>query len=169
MLLVCYKLVGTMTLVLDLSNVGKSIFLLVLVNKLESNLEVKEYIILKLHKKSSCTQNQSFSSWIINWGKVFRCGQKCFSQDWPSNWKCYDVTNTRSILIQIDSRSYVVFVFICDQKHHPKVIWKENTYHAIFDKIIVINNLDIKTFHNVLCFLANFCNCDFDVLGLIDD
>ncbi len=25
-------------------------------------------------------------------------------------------------LIQIDSRSDVVFVFVCDQKHHPKVI-----------------------------------------------
>lgn len=72
-------------------------------------------------------------------------------------------------LIEIDSRSDIVFVFICDQKHHPKVIWKENTYHAIFDKIIVINNFDTTTLHIVLCFLANFCNYDLDVLGLVDD
>jgi hypothetical protein len=68
-------------LVLDLSNVGKSIFLSALVNKLDFDLEVKEFITPKLHKKSICTQNQSSSSWIINWGKVFRCGQKCFIQN----------------------------------------------------------------------------------------
>jgi len=55
---------GRMTLMLGLLGVNKSIFLSTLVDKLNSNLEVKESIIPKLHKKPICTQKQSSCSWI---------------------------------------------------------------------------------------------------------
>jgi hypothetical protein len=46
---------------------------------------------------------------------------------------------------------------------------KQNTYHAIFNKIVVVSNFDITNFQIVFYFLTNFHNCDPDVLGLIHD
>jgi hypothetical protein len=53
-----------MTLLLGPSSVSKSTLLLALVNKLNFDLEVKEFITPKLHEKSIFTQNQSSNSWI---------------------------------------------------------------------------------------------------------
>jgi hypothetical protein len=46
---------GKMTWLLGLLGANKSIFLFVLANKLNSNLEVKESITPKVHKKTICT------------------------------------------------------------------------------------------------------------------
>jgi hypothetical protein len=71
---------GKMTWLLGLLGANKSIFLFVLANKLNSNLEVKESITPKVHKKTICTQNQSSCSWIIDWGKGFLMWEKVFQQ-----------------------------------------------------------------------------------------
>jgi hypothetical protein len=59
MLFVYYKLVGMMTFMLGPPSVGKTIFLLVLADKLDFDSEVTKSITPKLHKKSICTKNQS--------------------------------------------------------------------------------------------------------------
>jgi len=67
-----------MTFVLGPLGASNSIFLLTLVNKLDFYLEARKSITPKFHKKSFCTQNQSFSSWyklgegFQMWAKVFR-------------------------------------------------------------------------------------------------
>jgi guanylate kinase len=53
-----------MTLLLGPLGVNKSTILFALVDKVDSNLKVKESITPKLHRKSIYTQNQSSSSWI---------------------------------------------------------------------------------------------------------
>lgn len=78
LLLVFYKLMGKMILLLGLPGANKSTILLILADKLNSNLVVKEFITPKLHKKSICTQKQSSCSWIINWGKCFQMWEKVF-------------------------------------------------------------------------------------------